>query len=86
MDEPCKHYRAPHPFFPRPLGWRCYECEAEEYAAWQASVRARLDEALLHIAHGLDVTWDRLPCPGWPHCVPDGNLKWLPSNWTISRT
>lgn len=68
MDEPCVHYHKPHPFFPRPIGIGCAECEAEEYAAWQASVKVRLDEALTHIALGIPYTWDELPCVAYPLC------------------
>lgn len=86
MDEPCAHWRPPRSLFFALPGRRCYECEAEEYTAWQASVKARLDEALLHLANGLDATWEHLPCAAYPRCVPPEGSEWLPRGWTVSVT
>lgn len=42
---------------------------ADDHEAWAASVQARFDEALSHLAHGLPaVPLAELPCAKYPHC------------------
>lgn len=59
-------------------------CRAEEAdrAAWVDSVRARLNEALVHLAHGLEANWDRLPCAKYPHCTEILGGGWV-GGWPI---
>lgn len=55
---------------------RFLTAEERDRAEWERSVRERLDEALLHLANGLDATWDRLPCAKYPACVPGPEASW----------
>lgn len=50
--------------------------EERDRAEWERSVRERLDEALAHLASGLDATWDRLPCAKYPQCAHGREAAW----------
>lgn len=56
-----------------------------EHDEWAASVQARLDEALHHLADGIDTPWRNLPCAGYPHCL-DAPVAWpiLPRGYTFT--
>lgn len=52
------------------ISLRFLTAEERERAEWEKSVRERLDEALLHLANGLNAKWDQLPCAKHPQCMP----------------
>lgn len=85
MDDDCPHSKPGELFcfFTRRHG--CYECKLEQHEAWVQGVKQRLDEALFHLAHGLDATWDRLPCAKYPHCdqVLGGGWSVLPKGYEV---
>lgn len=68
MDDDCPHSKPGELFYFFTRRHGCYECKLEQHEAWVQGVKQRLDEALFHLAHGLDATWDRLPCAKYPHC------------------
>lgn len=53
----------------REISLRFLTPEERDRAEWERAVSEKLQETLLHLAHGLDADWDRLPCAKHPHCV-----------------
>lgn len=85
-EDDCPHAKPGDHFYAFLRRYGCYECERERYEAWVASVKARMDEALFHLAHGLPtLPLDQLPCAKYPCCdqVLGGGWPALPSGYEL---
>jgi len=55
------------------------------HAEWAASVKTRLDEAILHLANGIHTPREYLPCAKYPHCLTR-SARWprIPEGFTAT--